>query len=203
MIDTIIFDWAGVVSDNIRQVYAVSMMIFKTHGVPLLTLEQYLHEFEAPYMNFYWKFIPGCSKAEQDKQFAEEIVKQPPSVAFPGIVDEIHRLHAAGKRLYVLSADGEATIFAETERFGVRHLFSEIAYGIHDKMKEIAPMVKRHGINPETSCIIGDTVHEIDTGRSVGMKTAAVTWGFTDEKRLSAAKPDYLFHTVSDLHQLL
>lgn len=43
------------------------------------------------------------------------------------------------------------------------------------------------GVFPETCTLIGDSTMDLDTAKNAGMKAIAVTWGYHDRERLSAA----------------
>ena len=52
---------------------------------------------------------------------------------------------------------------------------------------------------PERALSIGDEIRDIEAARDVGMKAAAVTWGFGMKPALEAAKPDLMFESVTEL----
>lgn len=57
------------------------------------------------------------------------------------------------------------------------------------------------GIPPEDCTLIGDSTMDLDTAKNAGMKSIAVTWGYHDRDRLSAA--DAIAETVGELIALL
>ncbi|MFC1687152.1 HAD family hydrolase [Patescibacteria group bacterium] len=203
MINAIIFDWAGVISDNVQNVYEVTMAIFRKRNVPEISFEKFRDEWEQPYMRFYQKYIPDITLGDETDTFIREITSKPMPHAFPGITEIVKKLHTAGKKLIVLSGDVKQTIIPEMEKFKIKELFHEINYAVHDKAAEVQDIVNRNNLDVTKTVIIGDTVHETETGKSVGMRTGAVTWGFNKEEKLIKAKPDYIFREVSDLETLL
>ncbi len=50
---------------------------------------------------------------------------------------------------------------------------------------------------------VGDEVRDIEAARSVGMATAAVTWGCARESALREAGPDVVFQSVEELKRAL
>lgn len=203
MINTIIFDWAGVISDNVQNVYEVTMVIFRKRNVPEITFEEFREEWEQPYMRFYQKYIPDITLGDETDTFIREITGKPMPHAFPGIPEMMRKLHSTGKKLIILSGDVKQTIFPELEKFKIKELFHEINYAVHDKVAEVQDIVNRNSLDVTKTIIIGDTAHETETGKSVGMRTGAVTWGFNKEEKLIKAKPDYIFRNVDDLKLLL
>lgn len=203
MIHNLIFDWSGVISDNIRNVYSVAMVIFKKYGAEPITLEEFRETWDQPYMVFYDKHLPAVSLADEAVLFRNEIMKRPPASAFPGVPEVLRKLRQSGKHMIVISGDIRETIFPEIERFGLAGVFSEVNYNIHDKVAVIEEIVARNRFQKSRTMFIGDTTHEVEAGRKAGMLAGVVTWGYKPEAQLRAAQPDMIFRTVGDLANLI
>ena len=50
---------------------------------------------------------------------------------------------------------------------------------------------------------VGDEVRDIEASQSARVASIAVTWGFNSRDILSEAKPSFLAHSPSDLHEFL
>jgi len=59
------------------------------------------------------------------------------------------------------------------------------------------------GADPSTTVYVGDSVHDMVSGRAAGVKTAAALWGPFGRAHLEGARPDYWLETPSDLVQLV
>jgi pyrophosphatase PpaX len=55
----------------------------------------------------------------------------------------------------------------------------------------------------EGALYVGDSVHDMESGRAAGVKTAAVLWGPFDRGQLTHTEPDFWLETPSDLRALL
>lgn len=55
----------------------------------------------------------------------------------------------------------------------------------------------------EQSVIVGDTKFDLIGGKTVGIKTIAVTWGFGANETLLAENPDFLTETPQKLWDIL
>ena len=201
-LNNIIFDWAGVISDNIHNVYNVSMMVFEQYGAKRITLEEFRDAWDQPYMVFYQKFIPNISLEQETEVFKREIVKCPSTVPFPGSIEMLHYLKDAGKNMIIYSGDIKETIFEEIKRFGAGNIFSEVNYNVHDKYEFVEEILERNKFDRSKTIFIGDTTHEIEVGKKAGILTGAVTWGYMSETRLKSHNPDYLFTEMNQLKQL-
>jgi len=201
-IENIIFDWAGVISDNIHNVHSVAMIVFEHFGAKRLTLDEFRDAWEQPYIEFYKKFIPHISLDQETEIFKREIVKCPSTVPFPGSIGILRFLKDAGKNMIIYSGDIKETIFDEIKRYGAENIFSEVNYNVHDKFQFVEEILERNKFDRSKTIFIGDTTHEIEVGKKAGILTGAVTWGYMSESRLRAGEPDYIFAKTDELKQL-
>ncbi len=51
--------------------------------------------------------------------------------------------------------------------------------------------------------IVGDTKFDLIGGKTVGIKTIAVTWGFGTNETLLAENPDFVAETTQELWDIL
>ena len=59
------------------------------------------------------------------------------------------------------------------------------------------------GADPGTPVYIGDSIHDMLSGRAAGVRTAAALWGPFGRSHLEGAAPDFWLETPSDLLTLL
>ena len=64
-------------------------------------------------------------------------------------------------------------------------------------------VAKKLGIAPDNAIMIGDSPSDIIAGRSAGMLTCAVTYGYRSRALLAVEDPDYLTDRCSDLIELI
>lgn len=58
-------------------------------------------------------------------------------------------------------------------------------------------------ITPGECVFVGDTYVDITTGKSAGMKTIGVLWGFRDEKELTEAGADYIVSSPEQIYNII
>jgi pyrophosphatase PpaX len=59
------------------------------------------------------------------------------------------------------------------------------------------------GANPATTVYVGDSIHDMNSGREAGVRTAAALWGPFGRAHLETAKPDYWLEAPEDLVRLM
>ena len=59
------------------------------------------------------------------------------------------------------------------------------------------------GADPATPVYVGDSIHDMVSGRAAGVRTAAALWGPFGREHLAGATPDYWLETPGDLLGLL
>jgi len=207
MIKNIIFDWSGVILDDLLIVYEVVMAIFLKFDVRRISLEEFKREWEQPYMKFYEKYGIGRLTREEEVNLYGSLYKSikskyPPKV-YLNIKEVLQKFKKAGINIVVLSSNLRETILSDIEEFGLQGIFKEINSDVHDKAEVIYEIIKRNKFNPEETIFIGDTAHEVEAGKSANTKTAAVTWGYNNEEKLRAANPDFIIHNLEELESII
>ncbi len=203
MIKNVIFDWSGVIKDAVEGQLWIVNKIFAEFGVKEISLQEFKANWEQPYMPFYHKYLPNITFEEEQAAYRKNIVGCPPAKQFPGISDVIKDWHKKGIKMSVVSSDFPETLLEEIDIFGLNDIFVDIATDVYDKQSAIEEIIKKHGFNKLETVVIGDSNHEIEAGQGVGIKTAAVTWGFCREEVLAILKPDFIFHNLNELKSLI
>lgn len=208
MIKNVIFDWSGVINDDLLTVYKTIMEIFKKFGAKEISLEEFKEEWEQPYMRFYNKYgIFTKLPREEEKviygvTYNSMVSKYPPK-SYPYIKDTLQKFKKAGVNMIVISSNLRETLLSDIEKFDLQEIFNEVNGDVHDKAEDIQETIQRNNFNPEETIFIGDTTHEVGAGKSAGTKTAAVTWGYNNEDKLRAANPDYIIHNLEELESII
>jgi len=203
MIRNVIFDWGGVINDVFDDAYKTINSMFVDLGGKPISKQKLRDEWEQPYMDFYHKFFPDLTMEKQKQLFKKHIDQNKTRKAYKGIKEFLTKLQKAKIRSVILSSDQKSTIIEELDEYGLKSLLGKIYYDIHDKGSLIEEILKKHKFLRGETLIVGDSIHEIKVGKSAGIKTAAVTWGLSSEKRLRALDPDYIVNNISDLEKVI
>jgi len=198
----IIFDWSGVINDSISTHLCVVNKIFNKFGIDEISLKELKDNWEQPYMYFYNKYLPELSMKEEEVIYKKSVFECPEGRPYPGIVNVLKEFKKKGIKMVVLSSDYSETLMPQIKSFGLDNVFIDIIFGVHDKSKGIHKLITKNNFKIDKTIFIGDSNHEIEVGKRVGVKTGAVTWGFSSKKKLKALKPDFLIDNIDDLKSI-
>ncbi len=202
----IIFDWSGVVRDTVTNQMWIVNHIFKKYGVAEISTEEFRENWKQPPALFYQKYLPeDYNEAERSKLFQELQLQKdcPEATSFPEVVKLIRKCKERGYFLAVVSSDFPETLLPEVKAYGLENIFSEIITDANDKLFPAQQIIKEHNLDLENTYFVGDSNHEIDVAKETGIKSVAVTWGFTSEQKLRSRNPDYIAHDARELQSII
>lgn len=203
MIKNIIFDWSGVVKDSMENHLFVVNKVFEEVGVKPISTQELKENWRQPYMDFFNQYAPNLTLEEEQRLYKKWLLVAPEFQTFPGIVALIKECQSQGKNMFVLSADFIETLLPEIEKFDLKGTFVEVIGNSHDKTADLLKLVSKHKLELAGTIFIGDTNHEIETAREIGILSGAVTWGWTTKEKLVVLKPDYLFENLEEMRRVL
>lgn len=130
---------------------------------------------------------------EGAKTLVEELVKR--KIAYLGLA----------------TGNYESTSYLKLERAGLKEYF---AFGGFGSDSADRPTLTRRAfqrgmdhigsrIKTEDVFVVGDTVHDVQSGKMIGAMTVAVATGSTPYETLMAARPDFCVHSFADLEESL
>ena len=150
-------------------------------------------------MLFYNKYLPNLSMEDEKEAYARINKDHLESKPFPGIVDVIKKFKEKGIKMVVLSSDFPENLLPEIKNFGLEGVFIDVVMDVHDKLNDARKLINKNNFKKEETIFIGDSNHEIEVGKEIGIKTGAVTWGFCPKEKLEVLKPDFLINNLDDL----
>lgn len=127
------------------------------------------------------------------------------TTAYPGAVETIRALHAAGHPLAVVTSKLEMGARRSLKFIGVEECFSTVV-GIDQTTRhkpDPAPVLHALsllGAAPSEALFIGDSTHDMHAGRAASVRTAAALWGPYSRAELEPTRPDYW---LTGMHEVL
>jgi pyrophosphatase PpaX len=129
--------------------------------------------------------------------------------ACAGMEDVLVRLHAAGRRLGVVTAKRRSTVELAFASVPVAHLFETVVGGDETERHkpDPAPLLlaaERMGVAPTDCAYVGDSPFDIRAAKAAEMLAVAVTWGrIHDRSKLEREQPDAIVDTAEELFERL
>jgi pyrophosphatase PpaX len=126
---------------------------------------------------------------------------------YEGIVEEIRRLRAHRKRLGLVTSKLRDGAMRGLRVSGLDEAF-DVVIGCDDVThskphpEPVLKAVDALGGTPAATVFVGDSRHDMESGRAAGVKTAAVLWGPFDRAHLEDLSPDYWLEKPADLREL-
>ncbi|KTT31489.1 HAD family hydrolase [Pseudomonas oryzihabitans] len=125
---------------------------------------------------------------------------------YAGIRELLAGLHAAGRRLYLVTA--KPWVFAQEilRHFALTDYFTAL-YGSEldgtrgDKTELLRHVLATEALAPETCLMLGDREHDLIAARENGVAAVALGYGFGSREELERQRPAFHFHSVAALRQ--
>ena len=207
---TFLFDLDGTLLDSIRLILDSYHHTLKVHG-------------HAPRTDAFWLAGIGTPLRVQFKEWAHdaEVMDQMIATyrdfnldkhdtmasAYPEVVAAVRALHGRGVRLGIVTSKNRRGAERGLELMGLAGEFSLIigADDVVNPKPHPEPVLKalaHFGVGADEAVYIGDSVHDMHSGRAAGVRTAAVLWGPFARKDLEGTKPDYWLEKPGELLRL-
>lgn len=191
-IDTVIFDFNGTILDDLDLCFTILNKMLNMYNHESISLDRYLDIFTFPVIEYYKK-----AGFDFDKESFDELAPifmdlyQPNSLKcslHEGVVDIINKWIKEGKKIVLLSASKRNLMIEQLEHFNIINLFDEIlgtstinAVGKVDIAKKY--MEDNH-IDKDKTIMIGDTLHDDEVARVLGVSSFLIAKGHQSKERL-------------------
>jgi phosphoglycolate phosphatase len=108
---------------------------------------------------------------------------------FPDARAVVQRIFESGPRQFILSGTEQHALQRMMHRFGLEEIFNS-TQGLEDnlaagKLEAGRQLVQRCRIQPDRTLLIGDTSHDAEVARSLGIDCFLLTCGHHSQERLS------------------
>lgn len=127
---------------------------------------------------------------------------------FPGAVELVEALHAAGHPLGVVTAKVEVGAHRSLRLVGLDPFFPVVVAADSGVAAKPAPdgiwlAARRLGRDPADTVFIGDSPHDVAAGNAAGAVSVAALWGACTREQLAAASPRHFVASVREFGPLV
>lgn len=196
MIDSIniIWDWNGTLLNDLDFCISTINILLKRRNLPLLDKNRYKEVFSFPVKDYYEAV--GFNFEKEDfsvpaKEFIDLYDSRVGECSLHKNVPEVlEYFKKEGFRQFILSAMKENMLVRTLKHSGILHFFEAVA-GLNDhyatsKIERGNQLIQMYKINRENTWIIGDTVHDFEVAKELGIKCILITDGHQSEERLKS-----------------
>jgi pyrophosphatase PpaX len=208
---TVLFDLDGTLIDSIRLILDSYHHTLSRHNLPARTDEHWLKGVGTPLAVQFsdWQNSPEMLEAmiatyrEYNLQHHDAMV-----TLYPGILDALRKIKAAALQTGLVTSKNRPGALRGLRLVGLEAFLDVMVCADevsnpkpHPEPVELA--VSLLGGQPDSTVYVGDSIHDMQSGRAAGVKTAAALWGPFGRDHLAAAEPDYWLDTPEDLLKLV
>jgi pyrophosphatase PpaX len=210
-IRTVLFDLDGTLIDSLRLILDSYHHTLAQHGFPARTDSEWLKGVGTPLrvQLAEWRNDPGTLEAmiatyrEYNLEHHDRMV-----TVYPGVLDAVREIKARGLQTGLVTSKNRHGALRGLSLVGLEALMDMLvcADEVTNPKPHPEPVLKAVsllGADPATTVYVGDSVHDMNSGRAAGVLTAAALWGPFSRDQLQSTKPDYWLETPADLVKLV
>lgn len=124
-----------------------------------------------------------------------------------GVENMLKSLFDSGVEIYLATSKPTDQAVTVLTHFNVIKYFKFVAGATYDgtrdsKISVLKYLIETIGEN-ENAVMVGDTTHDVNAAKELGVKAVAVLYGFGKESELFSSNPIYAAKTVSKLQEFL
>ena len=206
-IRTVLFDLDGTLIDSLRLILDSYHHTLAQHGLPARTDAEWLKGVGTPLtvQLAEWRDQLGTLEAmiatyrEYNLKHHDRMV-----TVYPGVLEAIREIKAAGLQTGLVTSKNRHGAVRGLRLVGLEALMDVLVCADevtnpkpHPEPVERAVLLL--GADPATSLYVGDSVHDMHSGRAAGVQTAAALWGPFTRDQLQPAEPNFWLEQPADL----
>jgi pyrophosphatase PpaX len=128
--------------------------------------------------------------------------------AYPGVVETVRRVRQTGRRVGLVTSKTRIGAVRGLRFLGLEDQM-ELIVGVDDVAnpkphpEPVLSATTQLGVPPSETVYVGDSTHDMISGRAAGARTAAVLWGPFGREHLAPTAPDYWLERPENLLSVL
>jgi pyrophosphatase PpaX len=208
---SVLFDIDGTLIDSLRLILDSYHHTLAQHGLPARTDAEWLKGVGTPLtvQLAQWRDELGTIEAliatyrEYNLKHHDRMV-----TVYPGVLAAVREIKAAGIQTGLVTSKNRQGALRGLRLVGLEALMDVLvcADEVTNPKPHPEPVEKAVallGAEPGTTLYVGDSVHDMHSGRAAGVLTAAALWGPFGRQHLEEASPDFWLETPGDLVELV
>ncbi len=207
---TVLFDLDGTLIDSIRLILDSYHHTLSAHGIPARSDDDWLRGIGTPLRVQFaeWAQSPGIDAmiaTYRDYNLAHHDARVLP---YPGIVDMVREVRQAGFRTGLVTSKNRTGALRGLRLCGLDEAMDVLvgADDVEHPKPHPEPVLKALSEldqPPDAAMYVGDSIHDMESGRAAGVRTAAVLWGPFGRAHLEGSHPDFWLERPEELGVLV
>lgn len=208
MLPALLFDLDGTLVDSIELILASARHAFIGFQGPAPTDDEWRATIGRPLQRVLLEYA-ASDQAEADRLFGRyreyQLMHHDRLIhAYDGVVTMLRGLAAAGHPMAVVTSKSDWLAVKGLELVGLNDIFPVVVgcdtcvnHKPHPEPVERALALL--GASAENALFVGDSPHDIESGRAAGVYTVGVTWGAFARGEMEASGADAVMHDITAL----
>jgi pyrophosphatase PpaX len=208
---TVLFDLDGTLIDSVRLILESYHHTLQVHGLPARSDQHWLAGLGTPLRVQFqeWADDPNRIEAliatyrDYNLSHHDAMVR-----AYPGVVPAVRAIRKAGFRTGLVTSKNRPGALRGLRLVGLDDAM-ELIIGADEVTnpkphpEPVEAALRQLGEPPASAIYVGDSIHDMESGRAAGVRTAAVLWGPFGREHLRPAAPDHWLEEPQDLLEVL
>lgn len=202
----IVWDFNGTIVDDVAAGIASVDPLLAARGLKRIeSVARYKQAFRFPIREYYAELGFDFEREPYEtiaREWVENYKRLEPDIGLvDGVLEPIEYFYKLGLTQVVLSASESSMLKSKLDSLGIRKYFSELVsldnIYAHSKLDIALEYFKDK--NKRDCIMIGDTLHDAEVAREVGVDAVLIACGHHDRKRLEQAG----YPVYDDMHSLM
>jgi pyrophosphatase PpaX len=210
-IRTVLFDLDGTLIDSLRLILDSYHHTLAQHGLPPRTDAEWLKGVGTPLtvQLAEWRDQIGTLEAMIATYREYNLTHHDRMVSvYPGVLNAVRALRSRGRQTGLVTSKNRHGALRGLSLVGLEALMDVMvcADEVSNPKPHPEPVQKAVillGADPTATLYVGDSVHDMHSGRAAGVLTAAALWGPFQKEHLEEAAPNYWLEKPEDLVALV
>ena len=206
LIEGVLFDWDGTLINSYHADTSAYLAMFKDMGIAWGLDELEMHYSPNWYQVYRAAGLPRKRWPDADRAWRAHYAKHKPKL-IAGVRQVLSRVRSAHHLGLVTSGDRDRVI-RQLREFRLTTLFAARVCSGDTRRKKPHPeplrlALRQMRLDPAACVYVGDAPQDVEMAHRAGVRAIGVLGPFPTEKRLRAAKPEFLIRSLDELPDVL
>jgi HAD superfamily hydrolase (TIGR01509 family) len=202
MMDTVLFDWDGTLTDTAERAFKAFQKAFTDLGVPL-NFDTYVRFYSPNWYDMYAHLgLPQERWQEAEDLWLHHYGYEIPQL-LPGGQAALKELASRNYVLGIVTNGSRVRVRREVGALGLTGIFQSVICNEDVLRKKPDPeglqTAMRHlQKRPESCCYVGDCPEDIEMGKRANVRTVGIPSQYPASHKLPDSCPDYIFNSLEE-----